>query len=312
MFVEPLTILYPLSTYNNPAITILVCLIIDPASSQKATGSKATKVTKATYQKAALMSYPGSVEKGEGFKVFPSVGAKALFTKASKGRRQLFVSSKGMKGSVGVALSIPYIKKGKAGKGKSGKSSSLPPKEGLSIPEKEFRIFHHKHAKSGKESEAGLPSSSPSVSSVPNASPSDTPSSSSAPSHEPSMQPSVSSAPTAPSAKARKLENTPFPTEPEPNTPFPNTPFPTEPAPSPVSKTGKGDTKARKLDGTPYPTFLPSQAPVASKTSKERVFSLPNPTSNSAKARKLKGESESKSAKASSSDDYYRRGRVMY
>ena len=217
------------------------------------------------------MSYP-SVEKGDGFEVFPtSVGAKALFAKASKGRRQLFVSSKSVKGSIGAALSVPYIK-GKASKGKTGKGS-IPLKEvGLSIPsiEKEFRIFHQKHAKSGKE--AGLPSSSPSVSSVPSGQPSDAPSSSSAPSQMPSIQPSESPAPTDNSASA----------------------------------------KARKLDGTPYPTFLPSMAPVASKTSKSLpILSMP-PTENSAKARKLKGESESKSAKASSTSDDYRRGRVMY
>ena len=189
-----------LLTQQHLAITILACLIIHPASSQKA-----TKVTKATYQKAAVMSYPSA----EGFKVFPSVKGKALFTKASKGRRQLTVSSKGVNGSIGAAaLSVPYIK-GKAGKGKGGKSGGIPLKEaGLSIPsiEKEFRIFHHKHAKSGKETAVGLPSSSPSVSSVPSASPSDVPSSSSAPSDKPSLQPSESPVPTT-SAKARKLES---------------------------------------------------------------------------------------------------------
>ena len=258
------------------------------------------------------MSYPSS--SGEGFKIFPlKKGGKAssLFTKASKGRRELDciqcdvgsilysqlgksskvsktlrtvgtnelslpttkeveykifgksgkgsiplkeglsipsgdkykrrqLTSKGVKGSIGSSLSLPNItgKTGKASKGKSGKFSSLPPKEGLSIPlieiEKEFRIFHQKKSKSNKDAAAGLPSSSPSVSSVPSASPSDFPSSSSAPSHEPSVQPSESLAPTENSAKARKLENTPFPTEPEPNTPFP-----TEPAPTTASKSSK-------------------------------------------------------------------------
>ena len=212
------------------------------------------------------MSYPSS--SGEGFSIFPSEkGGKAssLFTKASKGRRELDciqcddvgssilysqlgksskvsktlrtvgtteveykifgkgdkykrrqLTSKAKSGSIGAALSVPYIK-GKAAKGKSGKSG-IPLKEaGLSIPsiEKEFRIFVKK-SKSSKPSEAGLPSSSPSVSSEPSASPSTVPSSSSAPSHEPSVQPSASPAPTAPSAKARKLELTPFPTEPAP------------------------------------------------------------------------------------------------
>ena len=193
------------------------------------------------------MSY-GSVEKGEGFKVFPSsVGAKAvLFTKASKGdkykRRQL--TSKGVKGSIGSSLSLPNIT-GKAGKGKSGKSGSISLKEaGLSIPEKEFRIFHHKHAgKSNKESAAGLPSSSPSTSGAPSVSPSTLPSSSSAPSHEPSVQPSETSVPT------------------------------------------KKSSKARKLDGTPYPTFLPSYFPTEASSKSSKKAS--DGSSDSAKARKL-------------------------
>ena len=259
---------YHFSTHHNSAITILVCLIINPASSQKA-----TKNTKATYQKAAVMSY-GSVEKGEGFKVFPSsVGAKAvLFTKASKGdkykRRQL--TSKGVKGSIGSSLSLPNIT-GKAGKGKSGKSGSISLKEaGLSIPEKEFRIFHHKHAgKSGKDAAAGLPSSSPSVSSVPSVTPS------AVPSHEPSVQPSESPAPTAPSAK---------------------------------------DTKARKLDGTPYPTFLPSYFPTEgtfSKSGKASDGSRSDGSSSSDSNSSSDSSSSSSDISSSSSDDY-RRGRVMY